>query len=207
MFRYLPPLVFSLALATAGYAQTAVNSQTPPPTANRHIDPPRTQTVEVPAPPDLVVPDGSVHRESKNDSALKRAADKLAPVCLDMIFHTCWFTPLPDIKTGIDPQLSKNLEVGNFYLEKKNYRAAESRFREAVELRPLNPEANFKLAVTLDKLGQTAEACERYQAYLNLRPEGPWAADARKALERLQPKPRGAEKPVNQAKASDPLPK
>ena len=208
MPRYPLRLLPVVVLIASGYAQVAVNSQTPAPSANRHIDLPRAQPIAVPAPPDVVVPDGSVLRKPKEASALKRVAEKFVPFCVDMVFHTCWFAPLPETRAGMDdPKFLNNMEVGNFYLEKKNYRGAEWRFRDALELKPLDPEANFKPAVCLDRQASRDEARERYQAYLNLRPDGPFAAEATRALERLQPKLPAPEKPSKPVKPSDSRPK
>jgi Flp pilus assembly protein TadD len=88
------------------------------------------------------------------------------------------------------------MEVGDFNLKTKNLAGAESRFREALEIRPHNPAATFKLAQTLDKLHKAQEARDTYQLYLKLQPAGPFAKDATQALQRLeksdtsQPNPR-----------------
>jgi tetratricopeptide (TPR) repeat protein len=79
----------------------------------------------------------------------------------------------------------KNVEVGDFYMKKGNYRAAISRYREALEWKPRDAVATFKLAQALDKTDQKSEAAEQYQAYLKILPNGVYAADCKKALERL----------------------
>jgi tetratricopeptide (TPR) repeat protein len=80
----------------------------------------------------------------------------------------------------------KDIEVGDFYLKKKNYRAAEDRYREALVYKPNDAIANFRLAQTLEKKGEFDEARTHYEEYLKILPEGPLAGDAHKALERLQ---------------------
>ena len=79
----------------------------------------------------------------------------------------------------------KNIEVGEYYFKQKNYPAAESRFREALEYKPDDALATFRLAETLDKLGRETEAAQNYRAYLKTLPNGPYADDCRKALERF----------------------
>jgi tetratricopeptide (TPR) repeat protein len=79
----------------------------------------------------------------------------------------------------------KNVEVGDFYMKKGNYRAAISRYREALEWKPRDAVATFKLAQALDKSDQKSEAAEQYQAYLKILPRGIYAEDCKKALERL----------------------
>ncbi len=85
-----------------------------------------------------------------------------------------------------DPHKSaKDVEVGDFYFSRQNYRAAESRYQEALEYKENNAEAMFKLADTEEKLGNTAEAQKYFALYLKTLPEGPRADEAKKALERL----------------------
>lgn len=85
-----------------------------------------------------------------------------------------------------DPhRAAKDVEVGEFYLKRKNYRAAEDRFREALVYKPNDAMAQFRLAQTLEKLGQLDEAGARYQGYLHILPDGPLSQDARKALEKI----------------------
>lgn len=87
-----------------------------------------------------------------------------------------------------DPHRAEhNVEVGDYLMRRKNYRAAESRYREALEYKPNDAIATFRLAVVLEKTGERDEARQRYQEYLKLLPQGPLAGDARKALERLKP--------------------
>jgi tetratricopeptide (TPR) repeat protein len=79
----------------------------------------------------------------------------------------------------------KNIEVGDFYMKKRNYRAAISRYREALEWKPRDAMATFKLAQAFEKSDQRSEAAEQYQAYLKILPNGVYAADCKKALGRL----------------------
>jgi tetratricopeptide (TPR) repeat protein len=79
----------------------------------------------------------------------------------------------------------KNCEVGDYYFKQKNYRAAESRYREALEWKPNDAEATFKLATVLEKLGNPAEARSNYESYLKILPEGLHAEESKKALTRL----------------------
>jgi tetratricopeptide (TPR) repeat protein len=79
----------------------------------------------------------------------------------------------------------KNVEVGDYYMKRGNYRAAISRYREALEWKPKDATATFKLAQALDKSDLKPEAAEQYQAYLKILPHGINAEDCKKALERL----------------------
>jgi TolA-binding protein len=77
------------------------------------------------------------------------------------------------------------MEVGDFNFRMKNYRGAELRFRDALTIKPEQPEATFKLAASLLKLGKDDEAKEAYQAYLKIHPNGSHAEQARGELHRL----------------------
>jgi tetratricopeptide (TPR) repeat protein len=91
------------------------------------------------------------------------------------------FTPYNPMKA------MKDVEVGDFYFKvKQNYPAAISRYREALEYKPHDAEATFKLAEVLNKSGDKTGALENYQAYLKILPNGPYAKKAREALDKLK---------------------
>jgi tetratricopeptide (TPR) repeat protein len=79
----------------------------------------------------------------------------------------------------------KSVEVGDFYFKRGNYRAAESRYAEALLYMSNHALATYKLAEVQEKLGKTAEARSNYQKYLKILPKGELAEEARKALARL----------------------
>jgi|SRR5215469_2433801 len=86
-----------------------------------------------------------------------------------------------------DPhKAQKSVEVGDFYLKRKNYAAAIDRYREALQYKPNDAIATFHLAQALEQDQKFDEARKEYANYLKILPHGPSAADARKALERLQ---------------------
>ena len=88
-----------------------------------------------------------------------------------------------------DPhKADKNVEVGNYYFKRKNYRAAESRYQEALYWQENSATALFGLAQVEEKLGKAAEARKNYEAYLRILPDGEFAAKAREGLERLKDK-------------------
>jgi len=86
-----------------------------------------------------------------------------------------------------DPhKAAKDVEVGDFYFKvKKNYTAAESRYREALYYKENDAVATYRLAVCLEKLDRDAEAVAEYESYLKILPYGPEAPEAKKAIERL----------------------
>jgi tetratricopeptide (TPR) repeat protein len=81
---------------------------------------------------------------------------------------------------------AKDIEVGDFYFKRKNYRAAEDRYREALFYKDNDAVATFRLAVCLEKLDQPDEARKEYETYLKILPHGPQAEAARKAIDRLK---------------------
>ena len=81
---------------------------------------------------------------------------------------------------------AKDIEVANFYFKNKNYRAAESRYREALNYKENDAEATYHLAVCLEKLDQPNDARKEYESYLKILPHGPQAEQAQKAIDRLK---------------------
>jgi tetratricopeptide (TPR) repeat protein len=86
-----------------------------------------------------------------------------------------------------DPhKAAKDVEIGDFYFKRKNYRAAEDRYREALLYKDNDAMATIRLAECLEKLGEPGPARDSYASYLKILPHGPFAEEAQKALERLK---------------------
>lgn len=86
-----------------------------------------------------------------------------------------------------DPhKAAKSVEVGDFYFRRKNYRAAEDRYREALRYKDNDAVATIRLAECLEKLGISDDALAEYQSYLKILPHGPQASEAQKAIDRLK---------------------
>jgi tetratricopeptide (TPR) repeat protein len=81
---------------------------------------------------------------------------------------------------------AKDIEVGDFYFKRKNYRAAADRYREALMYKDNDAVATFRLAVCLEKMDQPDEARKEYESYLKILPHGPQAEEAQKAIQRLK---------------------
>jgi len=75
-----------------------------------------------------------------------------------------------------------DIGVGGYYLEKKNWKAALSRFESAMVLDPENPEVYWGLAEAQHHLGDYANARANYLKLLDYDPDGPHGKDARKEL-------------------------
>jgi hypothetical protein len=77
---------------------------------------------------------------------------------------------------------SKDIEVGSYYLDRKNWKAALSRFESAMILDPENPEVYWGLAEAEHHLGDFAHAKEHYLKLLEYDPDGPHGKQARREL-------------------------
>jgi tetratricopeptide (TPR) repeat protein len=89
-----------------------------------------------------------------------------------------------------DPhKAAKDVEVGDYYFKRKNYKAAIERYKHALIYKGDDAIATYRLAESLDKTGST-EAVNYYRGYLKILPHGPYAADAEKAISRLVPESR-----------------
>jgi tetratricopeptide (TPR) repeat protein len=129
--------------------------------------------VDLSPPPD----DAKAHPESS--AAVANAAAETSGGVTE--FHT-W-----------DPhKAAKSVEVGDFYFKRKNYRAAEDRYREALRFKDNDAVATIRLAVCLEKLGIFDDARAEYESYLKILPHGPQAVEAQKGIDRLKAQASGA---------------
>lgn len=69
--------------------------------------------------------------------------------------------------------------LANIAHDRGEYAEAERLYRRAVELEPRYADAHFYLALTLEKLGRSAEAKPHWRAYRSLDPRGEWVRLAR----------------------------
>lgn len=83
---------------------------------------------------------------------------------------------------------AKSLEVGEYYFKEKNYKAAISRYREALEYKPRDAQATYRLGEALERTGQFDEALQRYEEYLKILKGGPFAEECKKGIERIKAK-------------------
>jgi len=141
--------------------------------------------------------DSSVQRERQAEmSSSKDTRVDLSPPAGDDKKHPQSGTVVMDAEdTNTDVQemhawdphkAAKDVEVGDFYYKRKNYRAALERYKEALFYKPNDALATYRLAECQDKTGNESEAIAHYHDYLKILPHGPFAVDAQKALERLK---------------------
>jgi hypothetical protein len=95
--------------------------------------------------------------------------------------------PGKSIKNKTREQVIKeDLDVGGFYLDKKNWKAAQGRFSSAFALDAENPDSVWGLAESERHLQLYKEAAEHYKLFLSYVPDGKRGREARKALEEVE---------------------
>lgn len=102
---------------------------------------------------------------------------------------------ISELHTWDPHKAAKDVEVGDFYFRRKNYRAAEDRYREALRYKDNDAVATIRLAECLEKLGISDDARAEYESYLRIVPHGPQVSEAQKAIERLKAQAAGPKQP------------
>ena len=93
---------------------------------------------------------------------------------------------ITECAAGIRTRPQKTSKWGISYFKRKNYRAAEERYRDALRYKDNDAIATIRLAVCLEKLGILDDARAEYESYLKILPHGPQAGEAQKAIARLK---------------------
>jgi len=148
-----------------------------------NLEPPRSDRVRV----DELNP--GVGESSSKDTQID-----LSPPANDAKVHPQSSAAVAEAEAGLsggitelhswDPhKAAKSVEVGDFYFKRKNYRAAEDRYREALRYKDNDAIATIRLAVCLEKLGILDDARAEYESYLKILPHGPQAAEAQKCYD------------------------
>lgn len=86
-------------------------------------------------------------------------------------------------------EAAHDVDVGDFYFEQTNYKAALLRYQDAVEQKPGDAAIHVRLGRVFEKLNQLPKAIEQYQAAQKLAGPEKWLDEARAALLRLQRPP------------------
>ncbi len=87
------------------------------------------------------------------------------------------------------PAAWKSVEIADFYMRRKDYRGALSRYQEAVTTDPDYARGYLGLGKVYEKLHMPQKALNAYQKYLDLLPsakEAEEAKDVHRAIEKLQ---------------------
>jgi tetratricopeptide (TPR) repeat protein len=151
-----------------------------------NLDPPRSDRVQV----DDLGP-------AAGDSSSKDTQVDLSPPADDAKVHPQSSTVvaaaeaeasggITELKSWDPHKAAKDVEVGDFYFKRKNYHAAEERYREALRYKDNDAVATIRLAESLEKLGVWDDARAEYESYLKILPHGPQASEAQKAIDRLK---------------------
>lgn len=82
-----------------------------------------------------------------------------------------------EIVTHDPEQARKNVEVGDFYFKKKNYKAAESRYRRAIQYNTKWPKAYEKLIKLFEQQGDFDAAIEVCFEFVDSNPSSKQAKD------------------------------
>src|SRR5215467_8379638 len=159
----------------SSYSNQASSNQSSPHKPN--LAPPRSDGVNVNS-----MPIGPGQSSSKSDPV------DLSPPTDDAKTHPQSSDVLTDEGSGSteevlpwDPhKAAKDVEVGDYYFKRKNYRAAEDRYREALRYKDNDAIATYRLAVCLEKMDRPDDARAEYESYLKILPSGPEAADAKR---------------------------
>jgi tetratricopeptide (TPR) repeat protein len=152
------------------------------PARNPNLAPPRSDRVDASTLPD----DGQSSSKSTQIDLTPPADDAKAHPKSSEILMDEGSAEAADTHPWDPHKAAKDIEVGDFYFKKKNYSAAESRYREALYYKDNDAIAIYHLALCLEKLDRPGEAREQYESYLKILPHGPEAENAKKAIERLR---------------------
>ncbi|MDR3772546.1 MAG: tetratricopeptide repeat protein [Terracidiphilus sp.] len=147
--------------------------------------------------PDDAVPDADAAQTGDSSSSLT-GLDKLLPAPGDDDQPQGKKKKQPAAKEPEHQETSaEDLQVGEYYLEIKNWKAALSRFESALVLTPDEPEVYWGLAESARHLGNFAEARGYYQKVALYDPDSKHGKEAIKALKDPE---------IANAKAASPAP-
>jgi tetratricopeptide (TPR) repeat protein len=198
-------LVLLLMCGVAGWAQSS-NPSNPAPPSSQTPDSASPRTSKPPLPPPNSVPPRSDRVNADElgnepgESSSKTDSIDLSPPANDAKAHpqgsdsdiltdegSSGSADINEFHAWDPHKAAKDVEVGDFYFKvKKNYRAAEDRYREALLYKPNDATATLHLAQCLEKIDQPDQARKEYENYLTILPHGPEEKEARKAIQRLK---------------------
>jgi tetratricopeptide (TPR) repeat protein len=165
------------------------NSEKPADTAPKHapsMAPPRSDRVQA---DDLPGGGESSSKDSQIDLSPPENDEKVHPKSSEAVAaaeaEVLSGSGVTEFHTWDPHKAAKSVEVGDFYFKRRNYRAAEDRYREALRYKDNDAIATIRLAVCLEKLGILDDARAEYESYLKILPHGPEAGEAQKAINRL----------------------
>lgn len=168
--------------APASSSSKSESSSRSIPTPNPKLAPPRSDRVDASTLPDDGV---SSSKNTQIDVSPPAGDDKAHPRSSDVLMDE-GSADASQTHPWDPHKAAKDIEVGDFYFKRKNYVAAESRYREALYYKDNDAIATYHLAECLEKMNRPDEAREQYESYLKILPHGPEAEHAKKAIEQLK---------------------
>lgn len=90
-----------------------------------------------------------------------------------------------EVREYSPPKAKENVEVGDFYYKKSNYKAAEERYRIAIDYNTKWDESYEKLIKTLEKQGKYEEAVEICDLFIEINPASKEVEKFRKQREKF----------------------
>ncbi len=117
--------------------------------------------------------------DEKNHPTSKAAVEDLEPSDKPDTTGVQEFHPWNPLKAV------KDIEVGDYYFKRRNYKGALERYKEALYYKDGDAVASFRVAECEAKLGDKAEAKKYYEQYLKILPDGPHAKEARASLDKI----------------------
>jgi tetratricopeptide (TPR) repeat protein len=164
---------------SSGSSSTAAKKPSRPSIAD--LAPPRSDSVNADA-----LPEGeSSSKDTQIDLSPPAGDDKAHPKSDDVLVDESGTNDVGEFHSFDPHKAAKDVEVGDYYFHLKNYIGAESRYREALVYKENDAVATYRLAVCLEKMSRFDESRQEFESYLKILPNGPQAADAKKALEKL----------------------
>jgi tetratricopeptide (TPR) repeat protein len=206
LYRFILCALVSLSAMMYGQSSSQSSTSPPPsssptpasPSDDRSSKPARSKTPDLSPPRSDRVNAGDLGNSVGESSSKDTQIDLSAPaddakthpqssdVLMDAAGAAAGGSSVGEFHSWDPHKAAKSVEVGDFYFKRKNYRAAEARYREALSYKDNDAIATFRLAVCLEKLEQPQEARAEYESYLRILPHGPEAETALKAIERLK---------------------
>lgn len=181
-FPLLLPVVLSTSIYSPLFAQNGnQDSSRKPPQAPASDPLPRSD--------DNIEQPSSAPPLGENESSSKETEIDVSPPKDDVSKHPeSDVSDVTEMHTWNPHKALKDVEVGEFYMKRQNYRAAEDRFREALVYKPGDALATYRLAEVLDAQNHFSEALKEYQDYLKIDSSGKFTSEAKKAVTRLEQK-------------------
>ena len=90
-----------------------------------------------------------------------------------------------EVKPYVPPPAWKSVEIGDYYVKRKSFRAALSRYQEAAKIDPYYAPSYLGMGKVYDRLGLRQKALTNYHKYLDLLPSSKEAAEAREVHEAI----------------------